>query len=145
MSMSSSADPSAFDSLNMAVAVRERHLGANDDAQFRCRIPGYLIEEEIGRGGQAVVYRALQESLGRAVAVKVLNTGVNAGAASLLPVETVTVGQEVMATEGVFAGMRGVLLEERGRTRVVVRLSGLCQGVGVDLPRRVLRAVPCPT
>ncbi len=75
-------------------------------------------------------------------AVRVLVTGVNAGGAIPMPVETVTVGQEVIATEGVFAGMRGVLLEERGRTRVVVRLSVLCQAVSVELPRRVLRPVP---
>lgn len=75
-------------------------------------------------------------------AVRILVTGVNAGEAMPRPVETVTVGQGVIATEGVFAGMRGVLLEERGRTRVVVRLSVLCQAVSVELPRRVLRPVP---
>lgn len=74
-------------------------------------------------------------------AVRILVTGVNGGEAMPRPVETVTVGQEVIATEGVFAGMRGVLLEERGRTRVVVRLSVLCQAVSVELPRRVLRPV----
>ncbi len=74
--------------------------------------------------------------------VRILVTGVNAGQGTPGPVETVTVGQEVIATEGVFAGMRGVLLEERGRTRVVVRLSVLCQAVSVELPRRVLRSVP---
>ncbi len=75
-------------------------------------------------------------------AVRILVTGVNAGEAMLRPVETVTVGQEVIATAGVFAGMRGVLIEERGWTRVVVRLSVLCQAVSVELPRRVLRSVP---
>ena len=74
--------------------------------------------------------------------VRILVNGVNAGEGLPRLVETVTVGQEVIATEGVFAGMRGVLLEERGRTRVVVRLSALCQAVGVELPRRVLRPVP---
>lgn len=34
--------------------------------------PGYDAFEEIGRGGQAVVYRATQTKLGRAVAIKVL-------------------------------------------------------------------------
>ncbi len=75
-------------------------------------------------------------------AVRILATGVNTGQGMPELVETVTVGQEVIATEGVFAGVRGVLLEERGQTRVVVRLSVLCQAVSVELPRRVLRPVP---
>lgn len=38
-------------------------------------LPGYFIHEEINRGGQAVVYRATQESTGRAVAIKVMVGG----------------------------------------------------------------------
>ena len=37
------------------------------------KIPGYGIEREIGRGGMATVYLALQESLNRHVALKVMN------------------------------------------------------------------------
>src|SRR6516164_9049005 len=36
------------------------------------RIAGYLIEEQIGAGGMAVVFRARDESLGRLAAVKVI-------------------------------------------------------------------------
>jgi serine/threonine-protein kinase PpkA len=37
------------------------------------KIPGYNIESQIGKGGMAVVYRAIQASLGRPVALKVMH------------------------------------------------------------------------
>ena len=36
-------------------------------------ISGYIIEEQIGKGGMAMVYRATQASLGRSVALKIMN------------------------------------------------------------------------
>jgi serine/threonine-protein kinase PpkA len=37
------------------------------------KIPGYTIERQIGQGGMAMVYYAIQDSLGRPVALKVMN------------------------------------------------------------------------
>lgn len=37
------------------------------------KIPGYSIQRQIGQGGMAMVYYAIQESLGRPVALKVMN------------------------------------------------------------------------
>lgn len=42
------------------------------------KIPGYKIEREIGRGGMATVYLALQESLNRKVALKVMSPALGA-------------------------------------------------------------------
>jgi hypothetical protein len=39
------------------------------------RVSGYLLEEQIGRGGMAVVFRALDERLNRQVALKVMAPG----------------------------------------------------------------------
>ena len=42
------------------------------------RVAGYVLEEQIGAGGMAVVFRARDERLGRLVALKVLAPGLAA-------------------------------------------------------------------
>lgn len=52
--------------------------GQANDSLRRCGlapIAGYDMEYEIGRGGMATVYRAIQQSLGRQVAIKILTQG----------------------------------------------------------------------
>jgi transcription termination/antitermination protein NusG len=65
--------------------------------------------------------------------VRTLVAGVNAGHA-------LEVGREVIVAHGPFSGIRGVLGEERGRARVVIRLSALRKALSVELPREILRA-----
>jgi len=55
-------------------------------------------------------------------------------------VEFLELGQEVLVREGPFSGVRGVVVEDRGRARVVVRLRALKRALSVELPRGMLRA-----
>lgn len=50
-------------------------------------------------------------------------------------------GQEVRVTEGPFAGLRGILTEVRGRTRIVVRLEAIRQAVSVEMASRFVLPV----
>jgi len=58
----------------MTLAADGRH---NDGPIIEC--PGYQFVGEVHRGGQGVVYRAVQESTGRDVAIKVMRTTPLAG------------------------------------------------------------------
>ena len=72
--------------------------------------------------------------------VRVLVQCVNAGNAPPEPAEFLETGQEVIVSHGPFSGIRGVLVEDRGRTRVVIRLTALRRALSVELPREILRA-----
>ncbi len=67
-----SAARSALALLAELRAVRRRESGSRDDHSL---VPGYRVEHEIHRGGQGIVYRALQEATKRPVALKVLLAG----------------------------------------------------------------------
>lgn len=57
------------------------------------------------------------------------------------PADLLELGQEVVVVSGPFGGMRGLLVEFQGRSRVVVRLSAIGQAVSVEMPRDWLRPV----
>jgi transcription antitermination factor NusG len=65
---------------------------------------------------------------------------VNAGNPPPEPAEFFEMGDEVVVADGPFSGMRGVLSEERGHARVIVRLSALRKALSIELPREILRA-----
>jgi transcription antitermination factor NusG len=50
-------------------------------------------------------------------------------------------GQEVRVTEGPFAGLRGILTEVRGKSRIVVRLEAIRQAVSVEMASRFVSPV----
>ena len=102
-------------------------------AQEVLRTPGVL--EIIRHDGSPAPVR--DEELD---AIRILVAGVNAGGSSPEPVEFLHEGQEVIVTEGPFGGIRGMLVEDRSRTRVVIRLSALRRALSVELPREMLRA-----
>jgi transcription antitermination factor NusG len=48
-------------------------------------------------------------------------------------------GQKVRVAEGPFAGVEGVVIESRGRKRVLVGISAIGQGLEVDIDTRLLQ------
>ena len=69
--------------IGASVRMRSSRAGANwlrdtRKAVYTMHIAGYKIEREIGHGGMATVYLAVQESLGRPAALKVLSAALAA-------------------------------------------------------------------
>ena len=71
--------------------------------------------------------------------VRALVEGVNATGHLPTPGDYLLPGDEVEVVEGPFRGMRGVLLQERGDVRVVVRLASIRLAVGVEMNRQFLQ------
>jgi transcription antitermination factor NusG len=59
--------------------------------------------------------------------------------AQLLPHPFVGPGDTVLITEGAFQGYRGVVLKEKGVTRLVVSVSFIRQSVALDIDREFIR------
>lgn len=97
------------------------------------RTPGVVTV--VGAAGAPMLVRSDELE-----SIRLLVASVNAGNPPPQPADFVEVGQEVLVAEGPFSGMRGMLIEERGQTRVIVRLSALRKALSVELPRETLRA-----
>lgn len=60
----------------LAMSDREGPGVRRDSASPRLELEGYELIREIGRGGQGIIYQAIQQSTQRFVAVKVLRNGI---------------------------------------------------------------------
>jgi serine/threonine-protein kinase len=69
----------ALDTIHQAVVLGQPQspatFPAEPDAHKGLRIDGYCIDREISSGGQATVFKAVQERTGRSVAIKIMHGG----------------------------------------------------------------------
>src|SRR5688572_2627493 len=70
----------------------------------------------------------------RRFAAALASTGVEPEARTFL-----AEGQKVRITEGPFEGVEGIVIESRGRKRVLVGISAIGQGLEIDIDTRLLK------
>lgn len=98
------------------------------------RLPG-LVEVVRVNGYPTPIREEELDSVRRLVA------GVNQTGVMPSPSDYLEEGEEVVVCDGPFKGMYGILLEIKGRTTVVVRLSAIRQAMRVTMDRRLVRPV----
>lgn len=108
------------------------------------RFPWHQVSTVLATPGLVDVVRmngspspVLEEEL---ASIHALVTGANETGSLPSPADYLEVGDFVRITQGPFAGMTGILVEERGNTRVAVKLTAIRQAVAVDLKREWLAA-----
>jgi len=73
--------------------------------------------------------------------IRCLLSGANETGITPERIEVFVTGEEVVVVSGPFSGMSGILIEDKGRTRVVVRISALQQATSVELSRDLVVAL----
>ena len=86
------------------------------------------------QGGQPSVIPAEELDNVRRFAEALARTGLEPETRPLL-----AEGQRVRINEGPFAGIEGVVVENRGRKRVLVGIAAIGQGLEIDIDTRVLK------
>lgn len=72
--------------------------------------------------------------------IRTLVSGINATGILPSTSDFLEPGEPVVVTSGPFEGMTGVLSENRGRSRVAVRITALRLATSIEVDRRILKA-----
>ena len=71
--------------------------------------------------------------------IRTLVSGINATGILPSPSDFLEPGEPVVVTSGPFEGLTGVLVENRGRSRVAVRITALRLATSIEVDRRILK------